>query len=70
MPGTIKLLPKYTLETKPRRWAYYENFEDLCRIIEVWRSIYKSKFENFYIHAIPKINNHATTQHAKEKDPL
>ena len=55
MPGRVILVPKHTRETRARRYAYYKNSEDLKRTIDIWREIYKEKFEDFFIHAIPNL---------------
>lgn len=57
MPGTIKLILKFGKETGPVRSAYYFNFDDMMITINIWRSIYKQRFEKYHVHAMPKLKD-------------
>lgn len=59
MPGTLKLVGQKGGVLKSE---HYFRKSDINKIIEKWRDIYGMKFENYFIHAIPNLNNNYATE--------
>lgn len=54
MPGVVKLIQKSGRYQKSRYEAKYYNKMQMRSIIELWRSMLADKFENYFVHAIPR----------------
>jgi len=57
MPGVIKLIEIKKRGRPIKPMAFYFTHNEMRNIIKYWQDLYKEQFENYYVHAIPKLKD-------------